>query len=107
MTIIDRLLRACATGEGCRATINAKVLDNLNHDLWPDIAQADVYDRRPTMTEPRLLEARSRAERRFTALRRRCLSWSSWAWPWSLSASACRSNALRPKGRSNLCPGCC
>ena len=30
MTIIDRLLRACATGVGCRATINMKALRTID-----------------------------------------------------------------------------
>ena len=34
MTILDRLLRACATGHGCRALINMKVLRTIKpHDL--------------------------------------------------------------------------
>src|SRR6516164_9897622 len=37
MTIIDRLLRACATGVGCRALINTRVLDSIKPDLWPAI----------------------------------------------------------------------
>jgi len=31
MTITDRLLRACATGVGCRATINKKALRTIKH----------------------------------------------------------------------------
>jgi hypothetical protein len=30
MTIIDRLLRACATGVGCRALINLKTLRTIS-----------------------------------------------------------------------------
>jgi len=39
MTIIDRLLRACATGVGCRATINMKALRTIDVCLWP---KADI-----------------------------------------------------------------
>ena len=34
MTIIDRLLRACATGHGRRALINIKTLRTIKRDQW-------------------------------------------------------------------------
>jgi len=36
--MIDRLLRACATGYGCRALINVKTLNGIKPD-WPAIAR--------------------------------------------------------------------
>jgi hypothetical protein len=39
MTPVDRLLRACATGVGCRAVINMKVLNGIPRAQWPDIAR--------------------------------------------------------------------
>jgi hypothetical protein len=39
MTIIDRLLRACATGYGCRALINKKVLLSLRRRSLLNIAK--------------------------------------------------------------------
>jgi hypothetical protein len=40
MTINDRLLRACATGVGCRAVINMKVLNGIPRAQWSAIALA-------------------------------------------------------------------
>jgi hypothetical protein len=40
MNTIDRLLRACATGVGCRAVINMKVLNGIPRARWSAIARA-------------------------------------------------------------------
>ena len=40
MTIIDRLLRACATAVGCRALINRKALNGIVPLQWPSNGRA-------------------------------------------------------------------
>jgi hypothetical protein len=42
MNTLDRLLRACATGHGCKALINIKTLNSVNRDIRPDLARAII-----------------------------------------------------------------
>ena len=64
---IDRLLRACATGHGCRALINKRVLDTIPRDQWSHpqyLGQVKWRVRSGQLKRDRRNASRSRLHRR-------------------------------------------